>query len=348
MSRADRLRLAFAGMHPLRRAGLIERYGSARTVLDAIRRGAVRVPPAARRAALQPAHRCTARLQAVGVEAVMRGDPGYPEHLAGVPDAPDVLFVRGRLPPTPAVAVVGTRRCTRYGAGLAGAYGSALSEAGWPVASGLARGVDGAAHRAVVAAGGVGVAVLGSGSDVVYPPEHRGLHDALLDAGGAVITEYPPGVPPNGWRFPPRNRIISGLSAAVVVVEAPAAGGALVTAAAALDQGRPVFAVPGDVDREASRGCNLLIRDGAVPVLGPADLIEALSLVPALAAVQRGGPGAPRRGDPVVGAVGPAGATVAEIVESAGLPVHEVLARLTRLEVEGAVRRDGDLVLPGR
>jgi DNA processing protein len=216
------------------------------------------------------------------------------------------------------------------------------------VASGLARGVDGAAHRAVVAAGGVGVAVLGSGPDVVYPPEHRDLHDALVDGGGAVITEYPPGVPPNGWRFPPRNRIISGLSAAVVVVEAPAAGGALVTAVAALDQGRSVFAVPGDVDREASQGCNLLIRDGAVPVLGPADLVEALSLVPVLAAVRRAGPGAPRRDDPVLGVVGSAGATVAEIAESARLPVSEVLARLTRLEVEGAVRRSGDLVLPGR
>ena len=145
--------------------------------------------------------------------------------------------------------------------------------------SGLARGIDAEAHLGTVDAGGPGVAVLGSGSNVVYPAENRGLHDRLIEDGGAVVTEYPPGTPPEPWRFPPRNRIIAGLSAAVVVVEAAVKGGALITAAAALDQGKAVLAVPGDVGRPASEGCNLLIRDGAVPVLGPDDLVEAVSLI---------------------------------------------------------------------
>ncbi len=145
--------------------------------------------------------------------------------------------------------------------------------------SGLARGIDGAAHRGVVAAGGVGVAVLGNGLDISYPPEHADLESDLVAGGGAIVTEYSPGTPPEGWRFPPRNRIISGLASAVVVVEAAAKGGALITANYALEHGRPVFAVPGDVRRSTSEGCNRLIRDGAHPVLDPEDLIEELSLV---------------------------------------------------------------------
>jgi DNA processing protein len=165
---------------------------------------------------------------------------------------------------------------------LASAFGSACADAGWPVVSGLARGIDGAAHEGVLAAGGVAVAVLGAGPDVRYPREHVGLYGRILGSGGTIVTEYPPGTPPHGWRFPPRNRIISGLSAAVVVVESAVTGGSLGTAAHAVDQDRMVFAVPGDVDREASVGCNLLIRDGAVPVLGAEDLVASLSLLTGL------------------------------------------------------------------
>jgi DNA processing protein len=187
--------------------------------------------------------------------------------------------VRGALPSEPGVAVVGTRRATRYGLELARQMGGAIARAGWTVVSGLARGVDGAAHRGTLEAGGKGVAVLGSGIDVWYPPEHARLGEQLVTAGGAVISEYPPGSRPDAWRFPRRNRIISGLARAVVVVEAADKGGALITARLAAEQGREVFAVPGDVNRRTSVGTNLLIRDGAVPVLGADDLIEALSLV---------------------------------------------------------------------
>jgi len=144
-------------------------------------------------------------LQAIGVGFVGKGQSGYPEHLAELPDAPDALFVRGDLPMTPGVAVVGTRRCTTYGKRLAAAYGRAIGEAGWCLVSGLARGIDGAAHEGTVASGARGVAVLGCGIDVSYPPEHAFLGRRLLDLGGAIVTEYPPGTPPEGWRFPRRN-----------------------------------------------------------------------------------------------------------------------------------------------
>lgn len=268
-----------------------------------------------------------------------------PSHLAGLPDAPDLLFCRGRLPASPGVAVVGTRRASAYGLGLARRLGAAVGSVGWVVVSGLARGVDGEAHRGVLEAGGVGVAVLGSGLDVWYPPEHRSLGERLIETGGAVVSEYPPGTPPEGWRFPPRNRIISGLSAAVVVVEAGERGGALITARLALEQGREVFVVPGDVDRETSRGCNLLIRDGAHPVLGAEDLLEALSLV--LGPPPRRPPrAASPPDDPLVQALGQVGKTVEELAGGLDLPVPELLARLAGLEAEGLIRVESGRVVP--
>jgi DNA processing protein len=279
---------------------------------------------------------------------VLHGEPGYPAALEDLGDPPDVLFVRGTLRPLPAVAVVGTRRCTSYGRRLASAFGREVARAGWVLVSGLARGIDGAAHRGTIDRGGVGVAVLGSGSDVVYPADHRHLHDTLIESGGAVITEYPPGTRPNGWRFPPRNRIISGLSKAVVVVEAGVTGGALVTALRAAEQGRAVFAVPGDVDREASIGCNLLIRDGAIPVLGPEDLVEGLSLLlgpPTRAPGSPAASGLPAGVDGVVLASARSPIAVDELIAALGLTAPTVLAAVARLELDGRlVRRDGLLL----
>ena len=277
MSRDDRLRLAWLGLHPDRMAALSQQ-GGATHAMRAIERHRVRVsdPVRERIVTSSEARRYLDRL---GLRPVFADDAEYPADLAALPGSPDLLFVSGRLPDIAGVAIVGTRRCTSYGRGVAREMGKAVAAAGWPVVSGLARGVDGAAHEGTVSAGGIGVAVLGCGGDIVYPPEHRPLRDSLLASGGAVVSEYPPGTPPEGWRFPPRNRIISGMSRAVVIVEAPAGGGAQVTASAALDQGRHVLAVPGDIDRETSVGCNMLIRDGAVPVLGPDDLIEALTIL---------------------------------------------------------------------
>lgn len=278
MSKAARLRIAFSGVHPDRARTLVERHGPEGAVRRAMSGGARVTPPVAAAIAVDAEERVR-QLAALGIDVVFRGDPGYPERLAVLPDAPDVLFVRGTLPDERTVAVIGTRRCTTYGRGLAREYGEAIAAAGWCLVSGLARGIDGAAHRGTVGAGGTGVAILGSGPDVIYPAEHRDLAAGLVDAGGAIISEYPPGTPPAPWRFPVRNRIISGLAEAVVVVEAGVKGGASITVRCALEHDRPVFAVPGDIQRLSSEGCNLLIRDGAQPVLDRDDLIEELSLV---------------------------------------------------------------------
>jgi len=290
-------------------------------------------------------------MERAGCHAVFQGADGYPKALDDVGDAPDVLFVRGTLPEAPAVAVVGTRRCTSYGRRLASAFGGAVAAAGWPLVSGLARGIDGAAHRGTVEAGGVGVAVLGSGSDVVYPRDHRDLHDALIATGGAVVTEYPPGTRPHGWRFPPRNRIISGLAGAVVVVEAGIAGGAPITANRAGEQGRVLFAVPGDVDRPASVGCNLLIRDGAVPVLGPDDLVEGLSIVlgrPPLGTREPTAADRPADVDGRVLAAAAAASSPDDIAERLRLPITDVLAAVARLELDGLAVMRGGRVEPAR
>ncbi|MGA7273200.1 MAG: DNA-processing protein DprA [Acidimicrobiia bacterium] len=271
------------------------------------------------------------------VTVVDRGDEGYPPLLETISDPPARLWIRGELGESPGVAIVGTRRATRYGLEIARAMGRAVAGAGWTVVSGLARGVDGEAHRGTLEAGGVGVAVLGSGVDVWYPPEHRSLGEGLIDAGGAVISEFPPGTRPEPWHFPARNRLISGLSAVVVVTEAADRGGALITARLGAEQGREVFAVPGDVVRATSRGTNLLIRDGAVPVLGPDDLLEAISLVmgpPPLAVRPPGKGGVPELSIPE------GGASVEAVVEANGGETARVLRVLGRLEMEGRVRID--------
>ena len=283
MSDAHRLRLAFSGLHPERIRELTDRFGGPAAAIAAVTRRRVKASESIRSNLAVPAVHREAELESLGISTVRRGELAYPVHLDRFEDAPDLLFVRGDLPTVPSVAIVGTRRCTAYGLELADAYGCAVAQAGWPVVSGLARGIDGAAHRGMVAAGGRGIAVLGCGIDVTYPKEHRRLGDQILELGGAIVSEYPPGSRPDAWRFPPRNRIIAGLSAAVVVVEAGVTGGALITAVKAAECGLPVFAMPGDVDRETSEGTNRLIRDGAFPVFDPEDLVEELSLIHDLA-----------------------------------------------------------------
>jgi DNA processing protein len=283
----SRLRMAFSGLHPIRSRELRDRFGGALGAVAAIERGRVKASDAIRGNVAVPADQRRAELASLGIDDVYREGAGYPDHLDVFEDAPDLLFVRGTLPKNPGVGIVGTRRCTAYGLELAEAYGRAVAATGWLVVSGLARGIDGAAHRGMVSSAGVGVAVLGCGIDVTYPREHRRLGEQILEAGGAIVSEYPPGSRPDAWRFPPRNRIIAGLSAAVVVVEAAKTGGALITAVKAAEYGIPVFAMPGDVDRRTSEGTNRLIRDGAFPVLDPDDLIEELDLVYGLAHRQR-------------------------------------------------------------
>ena len=213
-----------------------------------------------------------------GIEAVYFGGEGYPEQLINVPDPPAILFYRGRYSPGElpfSVAVIGSRRCSLYGRKTARKLSMELSRAGVCVVSGLARGIDGEAHRGALDGGSPTVAVLGGGLDTMYPPEHSSLAERIA-ADGILISEYPPGVKPAKYTFPERNRIISGLSSAVVVVEAGERSGTMITVGTALDQGRDVFAVPGDIDRSSTRGSNRLLRDGAEPVLSPEELIAQL------------------------------------------------------------------------
>jgi DNA processing protein len=286
VSNDHRLRLAFSGLHPERIRELTDRFGGPAGAISAVERRRVNASGAIRANLDVPAAERRAELASLGIDMVVHDGPGYPGYLGRFEDAPDVLFVRGDLPTAAGVGIVGTRRCTAYGLEFAAAYGRAVAAAGWPVISGLARGIDGAAHRGMVSAGGRGVVVLGCGVDVAYPREHRYLGDQILELGGAIVSEYPPGSRPDPWRFPPRNRIIAALSAAVVVVEAGITGGALITALKAAEYGIPVFAMPGDVDRKPSEGTNRLIRDGAFPVFDPDDLVEELSLVHDLAGTQ--------------------------------------------------------------
>lgn len=264
------------------------------------------------------------------------GDDDYPVGLLDLEDPPS-LYVKGETTTAPAVAVVGTRRCTRYGLNLAGAFGAALSNSGWTTVSGLARGIDAAAHRGTLRGRGAAVAVLGSGVDVVYPVENADLYDSILDGRGAVVSEYPPGTRPDRWRFPARNRIIAAIASAVVVVEAGEKGGALITARLAAELGRPVLVVPGDVDRPASVGCNRLIRDGAHPVLGVDDLLAELELI-------LGAPPQPPLG--MVSEIPPTGVVIDDLPTVWGCSPADALARLARMEIAGQVRRAGDLVMP--
>jgi DNA processing protein len=273
------VKLAFAAMAPRRIDQLFETYGDEQAIVEAISKGRTKASTHAVAAARVSPSQRTEELAAIGARLVSSGEAGFPDRLTVFPGHPRWLFLRGADTRTPAIGIVGTRTCTRYGVDLARAYGQVATERGWSVVSGLARGIDGAAHTGATSAGGHCQAVLGSGIDVVYPRSHSGLHASVLEAGGVVISEFPPGTPPEGWRFPTRNRIIAGLSDVLLVVEAGLKGGALITARIALDYGVPVYAVPGDIDREASVGTNLLIRDGAFPIFGPEDLGEVLDLL---------------------------------------------------------------------
>lgn len=205
----------------------------------------------------------------LGLRLLTMQDADYPVRLRNIFEPPCLLYVKGQLPVIDeevAVAMVGTRKATPYGVEAAEKIAYGLCRQGAVVVSGAAAGIDSAAHRGALRAGGRTIAVLGSGIDVVYPAENEWLYRDIT-ASGALVSEYPPGAAAEGWHFPVRNRIISGLSLAAVVVEAPEKSGALITANTALEQGRDVFAVPGPIDAPMSRGCNRLIADGAAALI---------------------------------------------------------------------------------
>jgi DNA processing protein len=209
-------------------------------------------------------------------------DPEYPQRLRYIPDPPLGLFIRGSLPPEDqsAVAVAGARMCSEYGRTVAAQIGRRLAEQGIAVISGLALGIDSASHAGALQGQGYTCAVLGSGTDICYPRSSRALYDNILQSGGGIVSEYPPGAPPERWHFPERNRIISGLADTLVVVEAKARSGSLITADQALEQGRDVFAVPGRLGDALSEGCFRLVEQGAGIVYSLEQLPQTFNLMP--------------------------------------------------------------------
>lgn len=291
------------------------------------------------------------RALAAGAEILPFNAPQYPGRLRTLPDPPPFLYVKGRLGPEDdrAVAVVGSRSASEYGLRITCELAQGLAGMGFTVVSGMARGIDGEAHRSALSAGGRTVAVLGSGVDVVYPPEHEDLYRTLCERG-AIVSEQPIGTPPFSYNFPSRNRLISGLSLGVVVVEATEKSGSLITASLALEQGREVFAVPGQAGASRSRGTHRLIRQGAKLVEDVQDIIEEIA--PQLARRVRLPEDASQR--PVPAGLSGEARKVFELVEVHPLQIDEVIQKsglsaarvselLLDLELQGFLKQ-----LPGK
>jgi DNA processing protein len=288
------------------------------------------------------------KAQDQAIVAITWNDAAYPVALTTIADPPPVLWTRGRVDAlsAPAVAIVGSRAASPYALTVAEQLAHDLAACGLVVVSGLARGVDSAAHRGALAGAGVTVAVLGSGVDVMYPPEHESLAKEI-DRAGAVVSELVPGTPPQPWFFPLRNRIISGLSRAVVVIEAGEKSGSLITARCALEQGRDVLAVPGNVLSGRNRGAHGLLRDGAKIVESADDILEELGMTRCADQSTGSGPGSsPGEGrpvsDPILACLPPGEPSDLDaIAERSGLSTARLLPRLFALELQGAVARIG-------
>ncbi len=281
-----------------------------------------------------------ARQEAVdrGYGLVTWGDETYPSRLAEIVDPPLALWTRGDASfEGPAIAIVGSRLATPAGVIVARQLSRDLVAAGYTIVSGMAAGVDGAAHEAALAEGGTTIAVLGCGVDIAYPSHHRRLAEAII-AAGRLVSEFPPGTSPKPWHFPLRNRIISGLSQAVIVIEASEKSGSLITARLAMEQGRDVLAVPGSVASGRYRGCHALIKDGARLVETVDDVLEEVEGISA---------GLAGRGDDKAWVVSKLEAGMArgeaysvdELAGRTGLAVPDLLAELAQLEIAGRISR---------
>lgn len=282
-------------------------------------------------------------LEELNVTPLPITSPDYPTSLKDTYDPPILLYVRGTIGESDrfAVAIVGSRRATIYGKAIAESIARELAGRGLTIVSGGARGIDTAAHKGALAAGGRTIAFLGCGIDVTYPAENRKLFEAIADAG-AVVSEFPFGSTPEPWRFPPRNRLISGMSLGVLICQSPEASGALITAGYAAEQGKDVFAVPGNVDDERNAGCHRLIKDGARLVENARDILEELGIeerdevseqlsLP----IESLGPQEQR----IAALLSLEPLTVDDIIEKSGLPAPMVSGTLTILEMKNVVKR---------
>ncbi len=329
---------------------LINHFGSARSALD-------RLPALAQRGgAARPARICSeqdaqaeiAASNRIGVSLLAPGETGYPPRLAALEDAPPLLAVRGTPEALmrPMIAVVGSRNASGAGLKFAGAIARDLGDAGFVIASGLARGIDQAAHRASLASGTV--AVLAGGHDRIYPPEHEDLLTQLLDAGGAAISEMPVGHVPRARDFPRRNRLISGTSLGVVVVEAAHRSGSLITARVAAEQGREVFAVPGSPLDPRAAGTNDLIKQGATLTTGASDVIDAVEPIMGRPLAVREAEDEPLAPEPnasdrdrLISLLGPSPILLDDLIRMAGTSPAIVRTVLLELELAGRLERLG-------
>lgn len=286
-----------------------------------------------------------AGIQQKGIRVLTWEDADYPIRLKQIEQSPPVLYVRGALAPVDevAVAIVGTRRMTVYGRQAADELAANLVCNGVTIISGMALGVDAIAHESALKNGGRTLAVLGCGVDIIYPPEHRRLADNIMQ-NGALLSDYAPGTGPEAVNFPPRNRIISGLSLAVIIIEAGDTSGALITANFAVEQGREVFALPGNINSPQSRGTNRLIQQGAIPLLHPDDVLETLHLT------QTRQKQAARTLLPadeeeacLMQVLGESPLHIDEIGNASGLSIAKVSATLAMLELKGLVRHVGGM-----
>lgn len=350
------MRLALvAGVGPRTRQALLERFSTPECVLSAAPSELRQVPGVG----VKLCHAIVAARKTIDVAAEMQlcdkhaidvlveADSDYPQNLRQIIDSPGALFRRGSATGQDplAVAIVGTRHATRYGLRQADRLAAGLARAGLTVVSGLARGVDAAAHQGTLRAGGRTVGVLGSGLLNVYPPEHVDLAKEIAESG-AVYSEMPPRSHPLSGAFPQRNRLISGMSLGVIVVEAPERSGAMITAEHAIQQGREVFAVPGPADSRTSRGCHRLLREGAKLVEDVDDILEELG--PMFARTKRPDgteirhPAELQLNDQelkVLQAIGAQPTNIEKVVVTSQLPVHRVLSTISVLEMRRLVRR---------
>lgn len=353
--------LSMAGMGPHRLAVLVDRIGDPCAVLDALAGNEVPddvdLRAGTTRSALLTDWRTVARRsepfaelerhRGAGVTVLAPGEPYWPTRLDDDPQPPPLLFVAGdpALLLDAGVSVVGTRRCSAAGTKVATMLGAGLADRGLATISGLALGIDGAAHRGTLQAGGVAVGVVASGLDVPYPPRHRDLWDQVR-THGVLVSESPLGVAPERWRFPARNRLIAALGLAVVVVESKRRGGSMLTADEALERGVPVLAVPGSVLSPVAAGPNHLLVEGATPVRDVDDVVGALGIVarmPSARGSDAGGVDASVAASPLFRALVAASApcSLEDLAASLALSVDDAASGLTRLELAGAVRRVG-------
>src|SRR5262245_50654212 len=355
---ADRVRLAgVAGLSPRLVRRLVARFGSAGAVLRASADHVAAVPGVGgARASLlaaaptrEEAEKDLARAHAAGAAVLAEGHAAWPSAFAELPDPPSLLYVRGDAAflALRGVAIVGSRRASAYGCAQARRLASELASTGIPVISGLARGIDAAAHRGALDAGGVTVGVLGGGLAKFYPAENLPLAREMAAGRGAVVSEFPLDMPPRPYHFPRRNRLIAALAAAVVVVEAAEDSGSLITADHALDLGREVLAVPGRVDNPNSRGVHRLLREGAAICESGGDVLAALGLDPPKTGAASAAPDAAPTGSnaaetALLAALVGTERHADELLEATGLEPSKGLAALSALELRGAVTLGAD------